>query len=204
MSKFIQKNFLNLVVLILLAIIFVKSCKIKPSVDQIRIIRDTTWVIKDSTIYSKPQVIKTIPVNVYHDTIFKEYIPDSNYGKLVVQYQNVVNQLLAKNIHSDSLKIDSIGYVHVLDTVQKNLISGRSFHYSLKYPIIKETIIMPEKKKNQVFIGGNIQGSTSANQINAGLLFKTKRDYIFGGTIGVNSNGALQYGVQSFWKIKLK
>lgn len=204
MSKFIQKNFLNLVVLILLAIIFVKSCKIKPSVDQIRIIRDTTWVIKDSTIYSKPQVIKTIPVNVYHDTIFKEYIPDSNYGKLVVQYQNVVNQLLAKNIHSDSLKIDSIGYVHVLDTVQKNLISGRSFHYSLKYPIIKETIIMPEKKKNQVFIGGNIQGSTSANQINTGLLFKTKRDYIFGGTIGVNSNGALQYGVQSFWKIKLK
>lgn len=204
MSKFIQKNFLNLVVLILLAIIFVKSCKIKPSVDQIRIIRDTTWVIKDSTVYSKPQVIKTIPVNVYHDTIFKEYIPDSNYGKLVVQYQNVVNQLLAKNIHSDSLKIDSIGYVHVLDTVQKNLISGRSFHYSLKYPIIKETIIMPEKKKNQVFIGGNIQGSTSANQINAGLLFKTKRDYIFGGTIGVNSNGALQYGVQSFWKIKLK
>lgn len=204
-KSFVEKNFLNLVILVLIALVLLQKCGGDPSAPQEpKIIRDTTWIIKDSTVYSKPQLIKTIPINVSHDTIINHYIPDTNYAKLVLQYQSVVNELLAKNIHTDTIKIDTFGYVNIIDTVQKNLIVGRDFKYKITYPMIKETIIMPEKKKNQVFVGGNIQGSTSANQINAGLLFKTKKDYIFGGTIGVNNKGSLQYGVQSFWKIKIK
>jgi hypothetical protein len=200
--NWIKKNFINIVIGVLVILLLLQKKGNVPS-EQPVIKRDTVWVIKDSTIITKPQVVKTIPYNTHSDTTI--YKPDTNYGRLVAQYQSLVSELLAKNIHEDSLKIDSVGFVRVVDTVSKNVITGRSYTYKLTYPIIKETITLPEKKKTQVYIGGNIQTSSEAvSQINAGLLFKTKKDYIFGGTVGINSNGNLQYGVQSFWKISLK
>ena len=198
----IKNNFLNLIVLVLVAILLLQRCKETPSVPQVSIVRDTVWVHHDSTVFSKPQVIKTIPVE-YTDSLIK-YLPDTNYSKLVLQYQDVVNQLLNKNIQLDSLKIDSIGYVKVVDTVTKNQISGRSFTYNLKYPIIKETITLPAKKINQLYIGGQLSGNKQLDGVGAGLLLKNKRDQIYGLSVGLNKDGQISYGVQSFWKIKLK
>lgn len=205
-KTYLQKNYLSLLILALLAIVILQRCEAPKPVDGPTIIRDTTWVIKDSTVYSKPQVIKTIPIDVSRDTIINNYMPDTNYQKLVLQYQEVVNQLLTKNIQADSLKIDSIGYVHVLDTVQKNLIVGRSFKYNLVYPIIKETITLPPARKNQLYVGGEVEGSLTSlvSGINAGLLFKNKKDQIFGLKAGLTPQGQPNVGVSSFWKITLK
>lgn len=205
--QLIKNNFLNLVVLILVTIILLQKCggngtpPEKPTIT-----RDTVWIHKDSTVYSKPQIIKTIPVNIYSDTTLIKYLPDSNYADLLKQYQEVVFELLNRNIYLDSLKIDSIGYVRVEDTVSKNMIAGRSYKYNLKYPIIKETITLPTKKKNQLYIGGGIEASMTPkiDQINAGLMLKTKKDGVVAGLIGINTDGNLRMGIQSFWKIKLK
>jgi hypothetical protein len=124
-------------------------------------------------------------------------MPDSNYKQFA---QDVLNQLLAKNIQQDSIKIDSIGYVKVTDTVQRNMIVGRSSEVSVKYPIIRETITLPYVPKNQLYIGGSLQ----SNQISGGLLLKNKKDQIFGGSVGINNQGQLVYSVQSYWKIKVK
>jgi hypothetical protein len=126
-----------------------------------------------------------------HDTIINQYIPDTNYAKLVIQYQEIVNQLLAKNIMEDSVRIDSNGYVKITDTVQKNLIVGRGTQVNIKYPIITETITLPAKKVNQLYVG-------------ASALLKTRNDFLFGGSLSINTYGDLQYGVNAFWKIKLK
>jgi len=204
--KFVKENFLSLITLVLVLVVLLQRCGAPNVSDKPTIIRDTTWIIKDSTIHSKPQIIKTIPVNIYHDTTYREYLPDTNYQKLVIQYQEVVNQLLTKNIQSDSLKVDSIGWVHVLDTVQKNLVVGRGFHYNLKYPIIKETVIMPPVKKNQLYIGGEVVGTNInlVDGINAGVLLKNKKDQIFGLKAGLTADGQPNIGVSSFWKITLK
>ena len=200
----IKNNFLNLIVLILVVILLLQRCSETTNVPKVSIIRDTTWVVKDSLITSKPQIIKTISI-ASSDTIINHYIPDTNYAKLVIQYQDVVNQLLAKNIQQDSVLIDdTLGYVKILDTVQKNIITGRSILYNVKYPIVKETITIYPKPKNQFYIGGGIQGTPDINSINAGLLFKNKKDQIFSGTVGINKDGEIQYGISSFWKIKLK
>lgn len=198
-------DFLNLVIAILVIVLLLKQRNTKPIEPvQPTVKRDTVWVYKDSTVYSKPQVVKTIPVPVEHWT--KEYLPDTNYAKLVKQYQDVVSQFLAKNVTKDSLKIDSIGYVHVTDTVSKNVITGRTYKYNLKYPIITNTITIPEKKRNQFYYGGGLQGGNinALDQINAGLLFKNKRDQIFNATVGLNAKGRVIYGVNSYWKIKIK
>jgi len=201
--QFIKTNFFNLLVAVLLIIILLQKCSqpVDPGVPTV--VRDTMWVVKDSLIYSRPQVTKTIQVES-HDTIINQYLPDTNYAKLVVQYQEVVNTLLAKNIHSDSIRIDSNGYVKITDTVQRNLITGRSSQVNIRYPIIKETIILPAKKVTQLYIGGVVQGSSGISQISTGALLKTRNDFLFGTSLGVNTNGALQYGVGAYWKLKLK
>ncbi len=206
MNVFVQKHFTTLVILVLVVVLLLKECKPAGSPEGPTIIRDTTWVIKDSTVYSKPQVIKTIPVNIYHDSTVREYLPDTNYARLVVQYQNTITELLSKNIQLDSLKIDSTGWVKVTDTVSRNRVTGRGYTYNLKYPIIKETQILPAPLKRQFFVGGMVGGSKEqpVNQMNAGLLYKSKRDHILGVNAGFNQQGQLTYGLQSYWKIKLK
>jgi len=201
--QFIKNNFFKILIVVLLATILLQKCSqsVDPGVPTV--VRDTTWVVKDSLIVSKPKVINTIQVES-HDTIINHYIPDTNYAKLLIQYQEVVNTLLAKNIHSDSIRIDSNGYVFITDTVQKNIITGRSSQVNIRYPIIKETITLPAKKVTQLYVGGTIQASPEINQIGMGAILKTKNDFLFGGSLGINTQGALQYGAGAYWKIKLK
>jgi hypothetical protein len=201
--KFIKDNLLTVVILVLLSIIVLQKCGAPAPVEAPTVVRDTTWIVKDSLIVSKPQLIKSISIES-HDTIINQYLPDTNYAKLVLQYQEVVNTLLAKNIHSDSIRIDSNGYVKITDTVQRNLITGRSSQVNIRYPIIKETITLPAKKVTQMYVGGLLQANPGINQVGVGALLKTRNDFLFGTSLGVNTNGALQYGVGAYWKLKLK
>ena len=201
--KFIKDNLLTVVILVLLSIIILQKCGAPAPVEAPTVVRDTAWIVKDSLIVSKPQLIKSISVES-HDTIINHYVPDTNYAKLVAQYQEVVSTLLAKNIHSDSIRIDSNGYVKITDTVQRNLITGRSSQVNIRYPIIKETITLPAKRVNQLYVGGTVQGFPAINQVGVGALLKTKNDFLFGTSLGVNTQGGLQYGAGAYWKIKLK
>ena len=205
-ETFKKLTLIDILVVILLIIILLQRCGGTTSIlDSPKIIRDTVWVHNDTTIYSKPQVIKTIPVNLYHDSTIREYLPDTNYAKLVLQYTTLAERFLAQNISSDSVRIDTNGYIKIVDTVSHNLIKGRSTSFSLKYPIIKETIIIPEKKHNQFYVGGQINAdqTTLISNFGAGVLFKNKKDQIFGISTGVNKDKQMFYGISSFWKIKL-
>ena len=194
----------DIAVIILLIIILLQRCGKDVQPTQTVIKRDTVWVHKDSTILSKPQLIKTIPVNIYHDTTLREYLPDTNYSNLVKQYTQLAKKFLAMNIQADSFKVDSIGHVYIIDTISHNLVKSRSFKYNLKYPIITNTV--PEPKRVQWYFGGFLQGEEEEliDQISVGLLIKNKKDQIFGGHVGLNASGKLQVGISSYWKIKIK
>ena len=196
-------NILSIAILILAVIIILQRINSSPDiVEKSIVIRDTVWQKKDSVIYTSPKVMQTIPVKI----ISEKYLPDPNYDKLVLKYQELVKLHLAKNIQKDSVQIDSIGFVKVTDTVQNNVVQNRKWEYNIKYPIIKETIIEPPKKINQLYIGGGLQGNqyNIINSINGGILYKNKKDQLYGLSIGVNTNGQAVYGVSSYWKIKFK
>ena len=57
-----------------------------------------------------------------------------------------------------------------------------------------------------MYIGGGLQGNqyNIINSINGGILYKNKKDQIYGLSVGINTNGQEVYGVSSYWKIKLK
>jgi len=198
----VKKNLVNIIILVLLVIVALQRCEPTSPSEQPTIVRDTVLVVKESLTVTKPELVETI---VAHDSIImKEYVPDTNYAKLVAQYQEVVNQLLAKNIQKDSVAIDSVGYVKITDTVQKNLVIGRSVQTKISYPIIRETITLPAKKTNQLYIGGAILGDPAPNAIMASALLKTRNEKLFGGSLSINTYGNMQYGIHSYWKIKLK
>ena len=205
-KTFLQKNFMSLVTLALVLVVLLQRCEAPKPSEGVTIIRDTTWIVKDCTINSKPQLIKTIPVDVHHDTVINHYIPDTNYSRLLAQYQEVVNKFLSTNLYSDSVRIDTIGYVKVTDTISQNQLLKRGYRINVKYPIITETIIKPAPKVNQLYVGGGIEGNKTnlVNQINAGLLFKNKKDQIFGVHGAIGASGQPQVGVSSFWKITFK
>ena len=196
-------NILSIAILILAVIIVLQRSNSSPDIiEKPIVVRDTVWQKKDSVIYTSPKVVQTIPIKV----ISEKYLPDPNYEKLVLQYQELVKLHLAKNIQKDSVRIDSIGFVKVTDTVQNNIVQNRKWEYNIKYPIIKETIIQPPKKVNQLYIGGGLQGNqyNIINSINGGILYKNKKDQLYGLSIGVNTNGQVVYGLSSYWKIKFK
>ena len=196
-------NILSIAILILAVIIVLQRSDSSPDIiEKSIVIRDTIWQKKDSVIYTSPKIVQTIPIKI----ISEKYLPDPNYDKLVLQYQELVKLHLAKNIQKDSVKIDSIGFVKVTDTVQNNIVQNRKWEYNIKYPIIKETIIEPSKKVNQLYIGGGLQGNqyNIINSINGGILYKNKKDQIYGLSVGINTNGQVVYGVSSYWKIKFK
>lgn len=196
-------NILSIAILILAVIIVLQRSDSSPDIiEKSIVIRDTIWQKKDGVIYTSPKVVQTIPVKI----ISEKYLPDPNYDKLVLQYQELVKLHLSKNVQKDSVQIDSIGFVRVTDTVQNNVVQNRKWEYNIKYPIIKETIIEPPKKVNQLYIGGGLQGNqyNIINSINGGILYKNKKDQLYGLSIGVNTNGQVVYGVSSYWKIKFK
>ena len=125
---------------------------------------------------------------------------------LVKQYEALVRELLAKNIHSDSIPIDTIGHVYIIDTVSKNQIVSRSTHYSLKYPTITNTIILPAPKTRALYAGVGLRGVDQdlINTLHVGLMYKNKQDFMFGPSLDVEQNGVLHYGVQMYWNLTKK
>lgn len=200
--KFIKTYFLHLIIGLLVILLLVSRCnKPKPDVVEPIIKRDTVWLTHVDTVYTKPKIVYSKPDTIYEP----KWLPNPNYDKLLQQYKDLMTLYFTTNTLKDTLKLDSLGHVYVTDWVWKNKIESRKFTYNIKVPVVKETITNPVKPRNQLYIGGAIQGSITnpVNQINAGILLKNRKDQIFGAYTGMNMDGQLQLGLQSYWKIHI-
>jgi len=198
----IKNYFLYLIIGVLMILLLMSRCnKPKPDVVEPIIKRDTVWITHVDTIYTKPKIVYSKPDTVYET----KWLPNPEYDKLLQQYNDLLKLYFATNITKDTLKLDSLGHIYVTDWVWKNQIESRKFTYNIKIPVVKESITNPVKPRNQLYIGGALQGNFTnpVNQINAGLLLKNKKDQIFGAYTGIDIDGQLQLGVQSYWKIHI-
>lgn len=203
-----MKNILYAIIALLLILVVVqhKGCEISDDdTPDTTIVRDTVYNTHDSVIVRKVKIVET-------DTTYiptaPEYLPDTNYAALKKQFEALVKMHTARNIYADSLQLDSVGYVVINDTVQFNTLHNRKYHYNYKVPVITETVTInnPPKKTRQLYLGAGVNGSKTygIETVSAGLLYKTKKDQLYGMQVGVNTNGLLVYGVQSYWKLKFK
>ena len=201
-----------IVIAALLAVIFLqRECgSPKPSSGSIK--RDTVRVV--DTVYisakvektSKPKVKKSIPGKI-PDSL---KVTDTTYQTLLKKYEALVKAHVALNIYEDSVSLDSLGSLTIIDTLQFNLLGKRKILANLKVPKIiqKETIyetkIEPPKRQLYAGFGGQSSTSLTGATANIGLLYKTKKDNIYGTTVGINTSGQVLYGIQYYWKISLK
>ena len=201
-----MKNLGTIIILALITILILREiggCNGAPGdpgkADTVRI-TDTLWQRHDTVIYKKVIVKETI-----HDSVPPEYLPSPMYDSLLVQYNELAKDFLAKNIYEDTLKVPAIrGLFIVKDTVKNNKLLGRSWTADFILPTVKETITITKTlpPKRQLYIGGGIVGSRSAfESINAGMLYKTRKERILGVTGGINQNLQPQVGVSLYWKL---
>ena len=195
----------KILIIVIVALLFTvtaqhKGCSPTYIKDDTIVIHDTTWQVHDSLIVKKLKIKEVI-----HDTLPPEYIADTNYPKLKAQYDALVVAYLVKNIYADTVKLDTLGYVAVADTVHKNELLGRSYKYNYKIPTVTVTTTITKQAppKRALFMGGGVTGNKNGlDVLQGGLLYKTKQDKIFGLHIGIDGNSQVVYGVQSYWKIK--
>lgn len=170
------------------------------------VVHDTTWQVHDRTIVKTVPVIHEIPVN--HDVLVKEYQPDTNYAGLKKQYEALVKNYASKRVYRDSVKVGTFGHIEITDTVSENKLGKRTSKDNFKIPIVKETMTITKYAPpvRQVYVGGgiNMQSLSNFNSVEGGILYKTKKDQIIGAKINVGVDGRISYGIQSYFKIKLK
>jgi hypothetical protein len=200
----------KLLVIIIVGLIFFMAigkgggCHAPVKKSDTTVVHDTAWSVHDTTIY------KTLKGKTLFDTIMTppQYIADTNYPKLLAQYNDLLGKYLALVEFRDTIRIDTLGYVAILDTVNQNAIKGRSVRTNYKIPTvtITKTITHYDPPKAQLYYGFglDLNPTFAPTGAHGGLILKTKRDQLIGVQVGTGINGGINYGFSSYWKIKLK
>ena len=209
-------NLKNIAIALLVAIVLFQQCGgnkkgtgeiVKVDGKKYELIKheiDTVEVVKTKVVTKKGE-------DIYHETIVeKEVIIPA-----VIDTAALLKDYYSKVLYKDVLVLpDSLGTVAVTDTISQNRILGRTFDAKVKERTIKETLIVKELPKTQVYYGftGGFNKADVVSNVGAGLLVKTKKDKIYNLGIGVSNrvtdgtNGSLSpyIGGGVYWKLKLK
>jgi hypothetical protein len=184
MPDYVKNNIFSFIVLILLlSLIYLQwvNKQQKQAKEPLQIVkRDTVYMDIRNYTNIVPKLVERIPYLITESET--RYFPDTNYAKLVQQYHNLVEELLAKHIYIDTLRIDSIGYVQVNDTISNNRVLGRSYLSNLSYPIITNTVYQPEAKKAMLYWGVGMQMNNifNVNSLSTGGIYKFKNNFMLG------------------------
>jgi hypothetical protein len=181
------------IIALVVIIILMRSCNNINSKETTYVKTDTIWNETKDTITKNVKVfsVKYIPVK---DTIFK------NIDTCNKEYNK-------QTIYRDTIKLDSIGDIKIIDTVFQNKLGKRTIFKDYKIPLVTKTItiIKAQQPNRQLYIGGNLFGDRRTLQmITPGLLYKDKKDRIYQLNVGVNFDGTFTYGVGTYFKIKIK
>jgi len=167
------------------------------------VVHDTTWKRYDSLIVKKVPVLKEIVVEVASKP---QMLPDTNYATLKKQYMALLQLYLNKVVYSDTIRVGNYGYISVLDTVNENKLASRKIKENYNIPEIKETKTITRylPPSRSLFVGGGINTSNSIGirGIEAGILYKTKKESIFNIKAQVDLDGKPMYGFGYYTKIK--
>jgi hypothetical protein len=206
-----MKKFLNLskvLIIALCAVLLFRECQkgkeqgkiIKVDGKKYEVIKheiDTVEVVKDTVIYKKGK-------DIYHDTTIYVQIPVDR----PIDTLSILSDFFAKNIYKDTLFLpDSLGWVILKDTISQNTIFAREFIANVKQREIKETTIVKELPKFQVYwgLGVGLDKVNLLNSVGANLLYKTKTDKIYQFSLGLSGNNLTPtLGLGAYWKISLK
>jgi hypothetical protein len=212
MKKYINvKNIIITILVILLVLTLFNPggylpnrTKYVPKVDSIQYtIHDTLYV--DSLVEVEVEVEVPVEIEVPRQVIITQSVDTMEILKVFY------NKKIEKNVLNLP---NGVGSITLTDTISQNKIVGRSFDTKVKKQIVRDTLRLPEEKKNKIYFGINTQVDRPnlVNGLGMGLLYQTKEDKIFKVGLGVNNwvkdgtNGTFTPYVDAgiYWKIKVR
>ena len=137
---------------------------------------DTVYQQKTFTKYIKGKFIPfvvldtTYVIDEVHDTI-----------TIVKDYNQVKS-------YTDTIRIDSIGYAYIHDTISQNKIQGRGFTANLSLPTITITKLIEKKAKNELYLGfiGDLKHSNGQIGVGGSIALKTAKNTLYTATATMN------------------
>lgn len=201
MKQIIKEYFSTIIIVILSIIIFAQTCSsdkddvVKVGNKKYEIIKQKTDTIFINKYQTKYVLGKNISKSVI-DTLYIDKSIDSN---------DIIKRFNQKVVYNDTLRLnDNIGTITTSDTIGHNKLIGRTWSANIEQKIINNTIYLKEKPKNQVYVGFNTNISNSLLMVGPEVLFKTKKDNIYGMKVSLDNNLNRYIGFNIHWKIKLK
>ena len=164
-----------IVLLIAVLIFFIFSDSKYTKTDPI-IIADTVYQQKTFTKFIKG---KSIPFVVLDTIYLIERVTDTI--TIVKDYNQV-------KVYSDTMRIDSVGYAYIQDTISQNKIQGRGFSANFNLPTITITKLIEKKDKNQLYLGfiGDLKHSNGQIGIGGSIALKTAKNTLYTATATMN------------------
>jgi len=141
-------------------------------------------VILTDTVYQEKTFTKFIKGNsipfVVLDTI---YLIDSIKDTITI-----VKDYNQVKVYSDTMRIDSLGYAYIQDTISQNKIQGRGFSANFNLPTITITKLIEPKSKNQLYLGfiGDLKHSNGQIGIGGSIALKTAKNTLYTATATMN------------------
>lgn len=157
-----------IVLLIAVLIFFIFDDATSTKVEPI-ITTDTVYQQKTFTKYIKG---KSIPFVVLDTT----YLIDEVHDTITI-----VKDYNEAKSYSDTIRIDSIGYAYIQDTISQNKIQGRGFSANFNLPTITVTKFIEPKRKNEVYLGfiGDLRHSNGQIGIGGSIALKTAKNTLY-------------------------
>lgn len=165
-----------IVLLIAVLIFFIYDDATSTKVEPI-VLTDTVYQQKTFTKYIKG---KSIPFVVLDTTYLIDEVHDTI--TIVKDYNEV-------KAYSDTIRIDSIGYAYIQDTISQNKIQGRGFSANFSLPTITITKLIEPKRKNELYLGfiGDLIHDNGRIGIGGSIALKTAKNTLFVANATMNS-----------------
>jgi hypothetical protein len=179
----------NIVIAILVIIVFLFIKDKSEYIGQPSVIIDTDTVYQQKT-FTKFIKGKSIPFVVLDTTYLIDEVHDTI--TIVKDYNQV-------KVYSDTMRIDSLGYAYIQDTISQNKIQGRGFSANFNLPTITITKVITPKPKSEVYLGvlGDLRAFDNKVGLGLGLGYKTAKNGLF--TINATTNHySLGYYIKLF------
>lgn len=186
------KNIQSLLIVVLVVIIlFMRSCSgnsdpVEPEViTKIEVRYDTIETIKETYVPKwKTKIVTEI------DTF-----------QASIDTLSILRDYYSKYYYSDTLKIDTVGYAVINDTITQNTILTRDVRTNILIPtttITKEIYL----NNREFYWGVGLQGRTDQlNYLGGELLYKNKKRQVYGFGLGVNQDFQPVLSGRMYWKI---
>jgi hypothetical protein len=182
----------TLLIVVLGVIIFLtRGCQNGSDITEPQVI--TEVVTKWDTV----QIEKT----KYIPTVVEKVVVNIDTFTTPIDTLSVLKDYYAKYFYTDTIMLDSLGYVTINDTITRNLISFRDVQSEILIPTttITNTVYI---NKRELYVGTTLNGDrTQLNNLSGNLLYKTKKRNVYNIGVGVDSDFKPVYTIGMYWKL---